>query len=110
MNEIQVRDLLFELFPPEEAAADWDDVLHRAQRLSSSIRRLTLLIAVALLVMLAVGSALALSGRLDGLFNGAPVNDLTRHERFLLSEFDMKWQGRVDRKTQLHRLLCHSQE
>jgi hypothetical protein len=93
MNEIEVRDLLFELFPPE-AAADWDDVLHRAQRSSSSIHRLTLLVAVALLAVLAVGSALALSGRLDALFHGTPVNDLTPHERFLLSEFDMS--GKVE--------------
>ena len=93
MNEIQVRDLLFEMFPPE-ADGDWDDVLRRAQGHSSSIRRLTLLVAVALLAVLAVGSALALTGRLGGLFHGTPVNDLTPRERFLLSEFDMN--GKVE--------------
>jgi hypothetical protein len=50
MNEIQVRDLLFEMFPPE-ADSDWDDVLRRAKRPFSSIRRLTLLVAVALLAV-----------------------------------------------------------
>jgi hypothetical protein len=93
MNEIQLRDLLFKMFPPEPSA-DWDDVLRRAKRPSSSARRLTLLVAAAVLVVLAVGSALALSGRLGGLFHGTPVNDLTPSERFLLSEFDMK--GRVE--------------
>jgi hypothetical protein len=93
MNEIQVRDLLFEMFPPE-ADSDWDDVLRRAKRPSSSIRRLTLLVAVALLGVLAVGSALALTGRLGGLFHGTPVNDLTPRERFMLSEFDMT--GKVE--------------
>ena len=88
MNEIQVRDLLFEMFPPE-ADADWDDVLRRAERPSSSISRLTLLVAVALFAVLAVGSALALSGRLGGLFHGTPVNDLTPRERFILSESNM---------------------
>lgn len=93
MNEIQVRDVLFEMFPPE-ADSDWDDVLRRAKRPSSSIRRLTLLVAVALLAVLAVGSALALTGRLGGLFHGTPVNDLTPRERFMLSEFDMT--GKVE--------------
>jgi hypothetical protein len=89
MNEIQLRDLLFQIFPPE-ADSDWDEVLRRAKRPSSSFRRLTLLVAVALLAVLAVGSALALSGRLNGLFHGTPVNDLTPREEFLMSEFDMK--------------------
>ena len=93
MNEIQLRDVLFKMVPPE-ADADWDEVLRRAKRPSSSARRLTLLVAAAFLVLLAIGSALALSGRLGGLFHGTPVNDLTPSERFLLSEFDMK--GRVE--------------
>jgi hypothetical protein len=76
------------MFPPE-ADSDWDDVMRRAKRPSSSIRRLTLLVAVALLAVLAVGSALALTGRLGGLFHGTPVNDLTPREKFLMSEFDM---------------------
>jgi hypothetical protein len=93
MNEIQLRDVLFEVFPPE-ADSDWDDVLRRAKRPSSSMRRLTLLVAAALLAVLAVGSALALSGRLGGLFHGTPVNDVTPRERFLLSQFDMN--GKVE--------------
>jgi hypothetical protein len=88
MNEIQLRDRLFKLFPPE-ADADWNDVLLRAKTSSWSFRRLTVLVAAAVLAVLAVGSALALSGRLGGLFHGTPVNDLTPRERFLLSEFDM---------------------
>src|SRR6266516_3524425 len=93
MNEIQVRDLLFEIFPPE-SDSDWGDVLRRAKRPSPSLRRLTLLVAVVLFAVLAVGSALALSGRLGNLFHGTPVNDLTPRERFLMSEFDMN--GKVE--------------
>src|SRR6266508_2001895 len=93
MKEVQLRDLLFEMFPPE-ADSDWDDVLRRTQGPSSSIRRLALLVAVALLAVLVVGSALALSGRLGGLFHGTPVKDLTPRERFLLSEFDLT--GKVE--------------
>ena len=88
MNEAQLRDRLFKLFPPE-TDADWDDVLLRAKTSSWSVRRLTVLVAAAVLAVLAVGSALALSGRLGGLLHGTPVNDLTPRERFLLSEFDM---------------------
>lgn len=93
MNEIQLRDGLFKLFPPD-VDADWDDVLLRAKTSSWSLRRLTILVAAAVLAVLAVGSALALSGRLGGLFRGTPVNDVTPRERFLLSEFDMA--GRVE--------------
>jgi hypothetical protein len=93
MNEIQLRDRLFELFPPE-MDADWDDVLRRAKSPSWSFRRLTLLVAAALLAVLVVGSALALSGHLGGLFRGTPINDLTPRERFLLSELDMS--GKVE--------------
>ena len=93
MNDVQLRDRLFKLFPPE-TDADWNDVLLRAKASSWSFRRLTLLVAAALIAALAVGSALALSGRMGGLFHGTPVNDLTPRERFLLSEFDMK--GRVE--------------
>jgi hypothetical protein len=88
MNEIHLRDRLFRLFPPD-ADLDWDDVLLRAKTSSWSFRRLTVLIAAAVLAVLVAGSALALSGRLGGLFRGTPVNDLTPRERFLLSEFDM---------------------
>jgi hypothetical protein len=94
MNEIQLRDRLFKLFPPE-TDADWDDVLLRAKTSSWSVRRLTVLIAAAVFAVLAVGSALALSGRLGGLFHGTPVNDLTPRERFLLSEFDMAGKVRL---------------
>ena len=93
MNEIQLRDRLLKLFPPE-TDADWDDVLLRAKTSSWSVRRLTVLVAAAVFAVLAVGSALALSGRLGGLFHGTPVNDLTPRERFLLSEFDMS--GKVE--------------
>jgi hypothetical protein len=93
MNEIQLRDRLFQLFPPE-TDADWDDVLLRARASSWSFRRFTVLVAVAVLAVLAVGSALALSGRLGGFLHGTPVNDLTPRERFLLSEFDMT--GKVE--------------
>jgi hypothetical protein len=94
MNEIPLRDLLFKLFPPE-TDADWDDVLLRAKTSSWSVRRLTVLVAMAVLAVLAVGSALALSGRLGGLFHGTPVNDLTPRERFLLSEFDLSGKVRL---------------
>ena len=93
MNEIQLRDQLFELFPPD-TSADWDDVLRRASPPRWRLRRLTVVLALTLLVMVAVGSALALTGRLSGLFHGTPVNDLTPRERFLLSEFDMT--GKVE--------------
>ena len=93
MNEIQLRDSLFELFPPDERA-NWDDVVRRAGRSRASVRRLMIVFALALLVTLAVGSALALSGRLGNLFHGSPVNDLTPRERFLLSELDMT--GKVE--------------
>jgi hypothetical protein len=88
MNEIQLRDSLFELFPPDDRA-DWDGVLRRAHRSRAHVRRLMLVFALALLATLAVGSALALSGRLGNLFHGTPVNDLTPRERFLMTEFDL---------------------
>ncbi|MBA3735612.1 MAG: hypothetical protein H0W90_10525 [Actinobacteria bacterium] len=95
MNEIQLRDRLFDLFPPE-TTADWEDVLRRAKKPPARrFHRLTLLVAVALLVVLTIGSALALSGRLGGLFHGTPVNDLTPRERFQLSEFDMSGKVRL---------------
>jgi hypothetical protein len=93
MNEIQLRDGLFELFPPD-GASDWEEVLRRAARPRKRLRRFTLLLAAALLVVLAVGSALALSGQLGGLLHGTPVNDLTPREKFLMTEFDMK--GRAE--------------
>jgi hypothetical protein len=93
MNDIQLRDRLFELFPPE-ADGDWADVLRRSALPARRLPRTSLLVAAALLALLAVGSALALSGRLGGLFHGTPVKDLTPRERFLLSEFDMK--GKVE--------------
>src|SRR5207244_1448228 len=92
MNEIQLRDGLFELFPPD-GASDWEDVLRRAAS-PRRVRRLTLLLAAAFLVVLAIGSALALSGRFGGLCFGTLVNDLTPRERFLLTELDMN--GKVE--------------
>ncbi len=93
MNESQLRERLLKLFPPA-ADVDWDDVLARAKRPAWSFRRLALLVAAAILAVLAVGSALALSGRLGGLFHGTAVNDVTPREGFLLSEFDMN--GKVE--------------
>lgn len=93
MNEIQLRDGLFELFPPDRNS-DWDDVLRRAAPPRRHLSRFSLVVAVALLVLLAVGSALALSGQLGGLFHGTPVNDLTPREQFLMSEFELK--GRAE--------------
>jgi hypothetical protein len=84
MNDIQVRDGLFELFPPE-GGGDWDDVLRRAGR-PHRLRRIVLPVVVLLVAALAVGSALALTGRLDGLLRGTPVRDLTPNEQFMLSE------------------------
>lgn len=92
MNEIQLRDGLFELFPPDRGS-DWDDVLRRAATPPRFVRRFTVLLAAAFLLVLVVGSALALSGRLGGLFHGTPVK-LTPRERFVLSELDMN--GRVE--------------
>ncbi len=89
MNEAQLRDRLRDLFPPDPYD-DWEDVLNRAALTRRGVRRLPLLLAAALIATLAVGSALALTGRLGGLFHGTPVKDLTPRERFLLSEFDLK--------------------
>jgi hypothetical protein len=93
VNEIQVRDALFELFPAD-TGADWLDVVKRAERRRVPMRRLTLVLALLVIVTLAVGSALALSGRLGNLFHGTPVNDLTPRERFLMSELDVN--GKVE--------------
>jgi hypothetical protein len=89
MNEIQLRDGLFELFPPD-TRDDWDDVLRRADHPRRHVSRFSMLVVAALILLLALGSALAVSGRLGGLFSGTPVNDLTPREQFLMSEFDMK--------------------
>jgi hypothetical protein len=93
VNDVRLRDRLFELFPPE-SDGDWDDVLRRSALPSRSLRRLSLLVAAALFAVLVVGSALAVSGRLGDLFRGTPVEDLTPREQFMLSEFDMK--GKVE--------------
>jgi hypothetical protein len=93
MNETQLRDGLFALFPPDHGS-DWDDVLRRAEKPRRHLSRLSLAVAVALLLLLAVGSALALSGRLGGLFHGTPVNDLSSREKFLMSEWDLN--GKVE--------------
>jgi hypothetical protein len=94
VNAVHVRDALFALVPPDDGS-DWSDVLQRAyRRRRSRGRRLAFVFAVALLVTLAVGSALALSGRLGNLFHGTPVNDLTPRERFLMTELDLN--GKVE--------------
>lgn len=85
MNEVELRDGLFELFPPE-ADGDWGDVLRRAARSRRRLRRILLPVVVLLVAALAVGSALALTGRLGSLLHGTPVKDLTPNERFILSE------------------------
>jgi hypothetical protein len=92
MNEIEIRDGLFELFPPDESG-DWDDVLRRS-RPRWRAHRVGLVALATIVAALAVGSALALSGRFGNLFHGDPVNDLSPRERFLLSELDLK--GRVE--------------
>jgi hypothetical protein len=85
VNDVELRDGLFELFPPE-ADGDWGDVLRRAARPRRRLRRILLPVVVLLVAALAVGSALALTGRLDGLLHGTPVKDLTPNEQFVLSE------------------------
>jgi hypothetical protein len=86
MNEVELRESLLALFPPEDRL-DWDDVIRRSGQARLPRRRLTLVLAFALFVTLAVGSALALSGRLGSLFHGASVN-VTPLERFQLRQFD----------------------
>jgi hypothetical protein len=93
MNDVELRDGLFQLFPPE-AGGDWEDVLRRSALSRRHVRRLTLFVVAAIVAVVAVGSALALTGRLSSLFHGTPVTDLTPREQFLLSEFDMK--GKVE--------------
>jgi hypothetical protein len=93
VNETRLRDALFELVPPE-TGGDWEDVIGRAGRSGRPGRRLMLVLAAALVATLAVGSALALSGKLGNLFHGTPVKDLTPRERFFLSESDLN--GKVE--------------
>lgn len=93
MTDAQVRDALFELFPPD-GDHDWSDVVYRAGRARRPFSRLTLVVAVVLFGVLALGSALALSGQLRNLFNGTPVKDLSPGERFFLSESGMT--GKVE--------------
>jgi hypothetical protein len=93
VNDALVRDALFELVPPA-TDDDWRDVVARAGRSRTQLRRLTLVLALLAVVTLAVGSALALSGRLGNLFHGTPVNDLTPREKFLMSELNMS--GKVE--------------
>ena len=93
MNDVELRDGLFQLFPPDDGG-NWDDVLRRSAVGRRRARRLTLVAVAAVVAVVAVGSALALTGRLSSLFHGTPVRDLTPREQFLLSEFDMK--GKVE--------------
>jgi hypothetical protein len=94
MNDVELRDGLFELFPPDDDG-DWADVLRRAARPPRRLRRLLLPALAVVVAALAVGSALALTGRLDGLLHGTPVNDLTPSERFILGE-ELGANGRVE--------------
>jgi hypothetical protein len=93
MNDVELRDGLFHLFPPE-AGGDWDEVLRRAGRPQRRLRRILLPVVVLLVAALAVGSALALTGRLGSLFHGTPVKDLTPNEQFMLS--DLGATGKVE--------------
>jgi hypothetical protein len=93
MNDIDIRQELLRVFPPD-ARADWADVLGRARQRRFPTRRLTLAIAAILFVLVAGGSALALTGHLGNLLRGTPVNDLTPRERYMPSQFDMD--GRVE--------------
>ena len=92
MSHVDLRESLRTLVPPD-MRADWEDVRRRAARRRAPVGRLTFVVALVVFVTLAVGSALALSGRLGGLFHGTPVK-VTPRERFFLSEFDM--QGKVE--------------
>jgi hypothetical protein len=89
----ELRETLLELFPRDEQD-DWDNVMRRAGRPTPSARRFMLALAAVALLTLAVGSALALSGKLGNLFHGTPVKDLTPRERFFLSESDLN--GKVE--------------
>jgi hypothetical protein len=93
MNDVELRDGLFHLFPPE-AGGDWDEVLRRAGRPQRRLRRILLPVVVLLVAALAVGSALALTGRLGSVFHGTPVKDLTPNEQFMLS--DLGATGKVE--------------
>jgi len=85
MNDVGAR---LRLLLPPDARADWDDVVRRAGS-SRRMPRLVVGVAVIVAAVLAVGSALALSGRLGNLLHGQPVRDLTPRERFILSELDV---------------------
>jgi hypothetical protein len=90
MNDVGARLRL--LFPPD-THVDWDDVVRRAGS-SRRLPRLVFGIAVLVAAVLAVGSALALTGRLGNLLHGEPVRDLTPRERFVLSELNVS--GKVE--------------
>jgi hypothetical protein len=89
VSELQAE--LRRLLDVREARPDWDDVLRRAGgRPSLRRRRVALVLGAALVLVLAAGSALALTGRLPGLFHGTPVRDLTPFERFYLEDTGIK--------------------
>jgi len=94
MNDVELRDGLFDLFPPDDRS-DWADVLRRSSRARRRLRRLLLPAVAVVVAVLAAGSALALTGRLGGLLHGTPVKDLTPGERFVLSE-EIGATGRVE--------------
>lgn len=87
MSVDTLRRELRRLLDVDEARPDWGEVLRRAGvGRSGRRRRVGLALVAAAAVVLVAGSALALSGRLDGLLRGTPVRDLTPLERFFLSD------------------------
>jgi hypothetical protein len=70
MTESRIDDLLDELVPPFSQVADgWDDVLARARAARSRYA----VLAVAMLALLLVPTAVALRGRITDLFQGTPA-------------------------------------
>jgi hypothetical protein len=88
VSQLDLRNSLLQIVPPD-GRADWEDVRRRAARRRRPVGRIALVFALLAFVTLAVGSALALSGRLGNLFHGTPVKDISPRERFLMTQFDM---------------------
>ncbi|MBA3735273.1 MAG: hypothetical protein H0W90_08755 [Actinobacteria bacterium] len=80
-DELTTRVLWHRLAPNFDAEIGKD-----ANREPRHLRRWGLLVAALLIVALATGSALALTGHLKGLFGGSEVRDLSAAEQFNLSE------------------------
>src|SRR6266571_3944273 len=79
-DQLTTRSLLLRLAPTFTAE------LGKSARQPKHLRRWALLVAALLIVALATGSALALTGHLKALFRGSDVRDLSRAEQFDLSE------------------------